>query len=300
MIGIGGAGQAMQFDDELHMAASPFIDDGKGGGVLEPVAPSVNKDSIERDAMEESEMRSTLPPRALRISDHTDFNQSPNIEDRRDIPPPTLGEQFNDDISRAKSKLFGPAAIPAPDVPDNQSGMALGMQDIKAPNRSFFENVASDAKYYGNMAISDITGTNILTGKLVTAARDMYRGYDDNYNTLLFSEDQDKYKDWKSKYAPNDKGDDYDLQGAFKAGITPSEKDGHFPDTFKKPSHMTFSDESKYSTPDNPGGHWQKLEDNPDYEWSFSPGKANLQHHSIDDLKEYFKREPNSRLDLPE
>ncbi len=30
----------------------------------------------------------------------------------------------------------------------------------------------------------------------------------------------------------------------------------HFPDTYKRPSHPTFSNESIYSTPENPGGSW--------------------------------------------
>ena len=30
----------------------------------------------------------------------------------------------------------------------------------------------------------------------------------------------------------------------------------HFPDTYKRPSHPTFSNESIYSTPENPGGQW--------------------------------------------
>lgn len=30
----------------------------------------------------------------------------------------------------------------------------------------------------------------------------------------------------------------------------------HFPDTYKKPNHPTFSDESIYSTQETPGGHW--------------------------------------------
>lgn len=30
----------------------------------------------------------------------------------------------------------------------------------------------------------------------------------------------------------------------------------HYPDTYKKPNHPTFSDESIYSTKETPGGHW--------------------------------------------
>jgi hypothetical protein len=52
---------------------------------------------------------------------------------------------------------------------------------------------------------------------------------------------------WKSQYAPKDSGYDYDLRGAFKAGLTPDPKTGHWPDTFKKPNHPTFSNESIYA-----------------------------------------------------
>jgi hypothetical protein len=33
--------------------------------------------------------------------------------------------------------------------------------------------------------------------------------------------------------------------------------DNHFPDTYKRPQHPTFSNESIYSTPENPGGEWK-------------------------------------------
>lgn len=217
MIGIGGAGQAMQFDDELHMAASPFIDDGKGGGVLEPVAPSVNKDSIERDAMEESEMRSTLPPRPMKISDGQ-------------------GNEFD---------------------------------------------------------YSDIGNTSLGVPDLPTTKKDLERIQD--YHSWL---DKNKLKD-SDRY-------DYDIQGAYMNGVEPSEN-GHLPDTYKKPNHPTFSDESIYhggtmKYQDDPdytpeGGHWEKLEDG---KYSFTPGKSNLDHHTTQELMDYFKKyEPDNKLILP-
>jgi hypothetical protein len=38
----------------------------------------------------------------------------------------------------------------------------------------------------------------------------------------------------------------------------------HFPDTYKRPSHPTFSNESIYSTPENPGGSWEGEKYTPD------------------------------------
>lgn len=74
------------------------------------------------------------------------------------------------------------------------------------------------------------------------------------YELPLDHNDEPKYEQWKQKYAPNDSGGDYDLRGAYKAGLTPG-PDGHWLDTFKKPNHPTFSDESVYAeyAPDKAG-----------------------------------------------
>lgn len=61
------------------------------------------------------------------------------------------------------------------------------------------------------------------------------------------------FKKWKEVYAPKDSGYDYDLRGAFLAGVRPDPSTGHWPDTFKKPNHPTFSLESKYAT-----GPWMR------------------------------------------
>lgn len=113
------------------------------------------------------------------------------------------------------------------------------------------------------------------------------------YNTQLKPEEQAAFQAWKQKYAPNDSGDDYDLQGAFKAGVTPDADRGHFPDTFKKPNHPTFSDESQYSGKNgNVGGHWNE-------NGTFTPGATNLRTHGVTGLQQYFdKNEPDTKLDI--
>lgn len=79
----------------------------------------------------------------------------------------------------------------------------------------------------------------------------------DSYDTALSDSEESAFQEWKKKYAPNDSGADYDLRGAFKSGLTPDAKTGHWPDTFKKPNHPTFSDQSIYAkdAPDR-AGHW--------------------------------------------
>lgn len=89
----------------------------------------------------------------------------------------------------------------------------------------------------------------------------------------------------------------YDLRGAFKAGVTPDSR-GHLPDTYKKPNHPTFSTDSKYNgVAGNEGGEWSKQ---PDGKWQFEAGLTNLKMHGADALKGYFKRvEPDAVLIVP-
>lgn len=79
-----------------------------------------------------------------------------------------------------------------------------------------------------------------------------------HYDTALTDEQESKFQDWKSKMAPNDSGEDYDLRGAFLNNAKPHPETGHWPDTFKKPNHPTFSDQSMYAgeRPDL-AGRWQ-------------------------------------------
>ena len=46
------------------------------------------------------------------------------------------------------------------------------------------------------------------------------------------------------------------MAGAKKAGLTADPKTGHMPDTYKKYSHITFSDESIFSDAEHQGGRW--------------------------------------------
>ena len=79
----------------------------------------------------------------------------------------------------------------------------------------------------------------------------------DAFETPLSPDEESRFQKWKAINAPKDSGQDYDLRGAFKAGLTPAEN-GHWPDTYKKPNHPTFSDESIYAplAPER-AGHWQ-------------------------------------------
>ncbi len=74
------------------------------------------------------------------------------------------------------------------------------------------------------------------------------RGSPNNgFVTPLSRQEEMAYRMWKAVVAPSDDGRDYDYRGAFKAGVTPDDA-GHWPDTFKKPNHPTFSTDSQYVT----------------------------------------------------
>ena len=81
----------------------------------------------------------------------------------------------------------------------------------------------------------------------------------DDFNTVLTEEEEQQYQEWyndmieQGYIIEGDIGYDYDFRGAFKAGFQPSEVGGHWVDTWKKPNHQTFSNESIYAT----GGYKQ-------------------------------------------
>jgi hypothetical protein len=108
------------------------------------------------------------------------------------------------------------------------------------------------------------------------------------FETQLPPDEERRFQAWKQKIAPNDSGDDYDLRGAFKAGVQPDSRTGHWPDTFKKPNHPTFSDQSIYAK-DAPqlAGHWEDGK-------FIGPGDA-----SLGDPSEHFT-EPRTMAELLE
>jgi hypothetical protein len=88
---------------------------------------------------------------------------------------------------------------------------------------------------------------------------------------------------------------DYDYAAAERAGVQPDER-GHMPDTYKLPNHITFSDESLYHVGENEGGHWSQLADD---RWSFTPGPTNLKYHSMQEMRDYFKKHEPDAVFMP-
>lgn len=120
------------------------------------------------------------------------------------------------------------------------------------------------------------------------------RDFTEKYNTQLDPVDEQKFGAWMEALSSRDSRDlsgdtyDYDLRGLYRymGGMLPEA--GHMPDTFKKPNHPTFSNESAYNGLDGfNGGSWEN--------GKFIVGDSNL--HSPDELRDYFsKAEPDTVL----
>lgn len=126
----------------------------------------------------------------------------------------------------------------------------------------------------------------------------MAEDYSGQYNTPLPQGSQAGFQQWLSTLPQDmDKtGRDYDLQGAYLAGLSTA-GNGHLTDTFKKPNHPTFSVESQYSRGPMMGGKWTVL---PSGKEAFVASPINLAHHNAKDLQQYFGSiEPDIQLVLP-
>jgi hypothetical protein len=114
------------------------------------------------------------------------------------------------------------------------------------------------------------------------------------YNTPVPPERQAEYQKWYAALPKNLQNQhDYDIQGAFLNGNSPTLND-HLTDQFKKPNHSTFSDGSQYNGIDGyVGGKWTDA--------GYQPSQTNLQFKSQPELQKYFTDyEPKEKLLPPE
>lgn len=104
------------------------------------------------------------------------------------------------------------------------------------------------------------------------------------YDTRLSPEQEVRFQAWARSVGRERDTEDYDLRGAWLSGAFSG--DGHGPDTYKKPNHPTFSNESIYSEPSNEGGRWVPAGDGT---WVFWASPTNMRHNALGDLLQYFK-----------
>ena len=116
------------------------------------------------------------------------------------------------------------------------------------------------------------------------------------FDTKLDPRQEAAFQQWAR--AKNRLGDleDYDMRGAWQANVGQS-GNGHYPDTYKKPNHPTFSTESQYSTPQHMGGTWQPAGGD---SWVYWASPQNLEGRGVSGLADYFRRvEPDSTVVFP-
>lgn len=120
--------------------------------------------------------------------------------------------------------------------------------------------------------------------------------YTNLFNTPLAPDEEAQFQAWAAKTGRARDLFDYDMRGAWKAGAGQSDN-GHFPDTFKKPNHPTFSIESMYNgTEGMRGGRWVQQGGRQ----MFFASPTNLQNYSEPELRSYFQRsEPEVQLVIP-
>jgi hypothetical protein len=137
--------------------------------------------------------------------------------------------------------------------------------------------------------------------KLIYGTHDPETMFFNKYNTSLDEKEINEFDKWIEKESAKkgrnvlmDKGA-YDIQGFWKSGDWKNvDSDGHGTDTWKKPNHPTFSNQSKYHGADGfYGGNWTEKA-------GYQPSKQTLELYSPDYYEWLFKSEPNrpEHLDL--
>lgn len=134
--------------------------------------------------------------------------------------------------------------------------------------------------------------------KNITTPSDMQQSILTNSDPKNITDDSGSIVDYDLLgKGPSIPAPDYDYDSWKKANPDTQMSPGqHYPDTYKLPNHMTFSDESIYHSDTTPGGHWGQ-EDGKD---TFTPSEYNLKQHTPEEMQDYFKRvEPDVTLKLP-
>jgi hypothetical protein len=163
-------------------------------------------------------------------------------------PPPIMGASSQtSDVNNATNDAAYAQVQAAEKGPWRQWRGAVDAQELADPSGTRFLPRGG-----GTPAVTSTPGG---TNGIVPARAPRGQSYD----TPLSPAEETAFRAWKQRYAPQDSGADYDLRGAFKAGLTPDPQTGHWPDTFKKPNHPTFSDQSRYATGADAAraGSWQ-------------------------------------------
>src|SRR5215470_14204766 len=139
------------------------------------------------------------------------------------------------------------------------------LEDIKSGNTAEGA-IKKQAQKEGRIALKKQQEADLLK------ARNNYqqgKGYDKNFNTILDNVEEGEFQKWRNTLPSHLQSDkDYDLRGKWKYDRYSDDEgrgiDGmHFPDTWKKPNHRTYSSLSIYNSAEHPGGEIDQMYENP-------------------------------------
>lgn len=198
-------------------------------------------------------------------------------------------------------KLFGAISDERAKVPAELPGLAQGtriLDTATGPVDRFGFAPAQQDDYQGSAGgaktpMAELKAQSDYATRFVGSpgATSFYSDQNTKYDTKLDPAEEQQFKAWFAKNAPKgERGRDYDYRGAFKAGLSRDVGKGdHFPDTFKKPNHPTFSNESQYAVGDDAAkaGSWNG-------DKYLTPAKTS-ERRDVDFIKSGFN--PNARPD---
>jgi len=167
-------------------------------------------------------------------------NQIPSVDAAFKQAGRDLSQPTQNPIKNRSGFNWGHAAVTALSIADT----LIPEDEIKPP--VVFPKTSYNQNQYG------IKGSQAIA---------QYGANIKSYNPRLAAKDA-SFQKWYSKNTlegqnkiPYTEKLDYDYFSFYKNSGTGS-IDNHFPDTYKRPNHATFSNESIYSIPENTGGSW--------------------------------------------
>ena len=176
--------------------------------------------------------------------------------------------RFTDDMMNIVDRdLFHPrrvAQFEAPYAKGLKGFEVVGnnLMDVRPDNAPIDTNYGLDKWLQGRARFQALADRERLFPRGFQRPEGVVDPYDftDRYNTQLTPEEEAKFQQWAKEN--NALGDlyDYDVRGAWKeltSGTMSKDARGHLGDTYKKPNHPTFSDQSIYHGKDGfVGGSW--------------------------------------------
>ena len=116
--------------------------------------------------------------------------------------------------------------------------------------------------------MADFSFQSLMNPQQVFASNQQYASHPGrvNYDTQLPQMDEFQFRQWlqdkQVPFNPNAPGQDYDMRGYWQglqqqnpkamSGMNANDGQMHYSDNWKTPYHQSFSNESKYATPNAP------------------------------------------------